>query len=292
MNNLAVEREHRMMMRAGATLALIIACSAQGLLSQTVDGDHCVGSARAILTRDSRVNDGIRGMIGSCPELGGSTIAAVWRRVGNDARELNELWWWSRSLQDQRILDAVSEVARDTARPDAVRFGALRVLLTYIEPSATIPQDRLENPSSEYATLSNSTHANPLAGRHAVTPNAGAQIAELLQFLTTSDPSQPIRAAARYIWEAVASQYPDRVPLPAGAVTITNVCADRVRVENSTAINLSLMIVTTTGNERYWRVRPNASVEGNVGFGGVARIVRAGTVLGEAGPSNQPCPRT
>lgn len=137
--------------------------------------------------------------IGSCNESGPPVLAGLWDQAPSDTTVLNRLYWSSRNLQDQRLLDGLIAVASDRARSTALRFGALRVLATYVDPHLDPGWKQLEppEPAGPFLGIGSVFDAAVYEGTVPFAEDTKERILDFLRGLAEDDSDPGVRYAAQ-----------------------------------------------------------------------------------------------
>lgn len=139
--------------------------------------------------------------IASCDDTAGEAVPTWIRRASNDSLDLLKSRIAGRTIRDQRILDAVMEVARSSALAWRPRVSALRIMMSYIDPSIVVePEDITTAPHNE-PTVHVLGHAHQIEGTHPLAPGAPVAIRALFESLAAADPDQKVRSTARMFAE-------------------------------------------------------------------------------------------
>jgi hypothetical protein len=82
-----------------------------------------------------------------CADSGPLALIAAWQTTTEpDRSALALLVGQTERLRDQRLADAIMDLAADPARPRVVRLSSLRVLASYFQPGKTVTLETLKDP--------------------------------------------------------------------------------------------------------------------------------------------------
>jgi hypothetical protein len=216
------------------------------------------------------------GVVGraNAQQMDPAAVAAAWRRVSDAPAELTEVRSQSFQLRDARIADAALATARDAGRPTDVRLAALQALMSYVEPSLTVQMDQLRHPTPT-AVLARSIHTRKVVGSQAPSADLPARIGGTIRILGENDPDVVVREAARFLTRELVEVHPEVVTLPAGSVTLSDLCGTRYRITNHTAFDISVRLLTASNSlKRSLRIPAGAAIDVTVVEGGPARLLR------------------
>jgi hypothetical protein len=201
-------------------------------------------------------------------------ISVAWRRVSDAPAELAELRSQSLQIRDSRIADAALATARDAGRPTEVRLAALQILVPYVDSVLFVEMAQLRHPSPT-ATLAELVHTGAIPGGRAPSADLPARIGGAIRILGENDPDVVVREAAHFLTRELIQVHPEAITLPAGSVTVSNLCGTRYRITNHTGFDLSLRLVTTgDALKRSLRIPANAARDVTVTEAGPARLLR------------------
>ncbi|HKG94278.1 MAG TPA: hypothetical protein VKA84_20365 [Gemmatimonadaceae bacterium] len=129
--------------------------------------------------------------------------AYLWRNAPADTGRLSALVGAS-YVRDRRILDAVTAVATDPARPQLVRLAALRILAIYGDPHLLLEWSDLEPPPVigglvQGRNLPHIGHPYAPDGPQPLTAADAQAIRQSLDLLSRSDADERVRGAAESI---------------------------------------------------------------------------------------------
>jgi hypothetical protein len=225
------------------------------------------------------------GVVGraNAQQVNPAAVAAAWRRVGDAPAELDEVRNQSFQIRDARIAEAALATARDAGRPTDVRLAALQALVSYVDPSLTVEMDQLRHPPPG-GGLARFIHTVGVAGSQAPSADLPARIGGTIRILGENDPDVVVREAARFLTRELVEEYPEVIRLPAGSVTLSNLCGTKYRITNHTAFDISVRLLTTSNSlKRSLRIRAGAAVDVTVIEGGPAWLLRGEFELARSG---------
>lgn len=111
--------------------------------------ERCRFAAQILTTGEPRAHyDWAVAKIRACDESAGPALAARWSRLDatTSRAALEELAFTSRSIRDQRLMDALVSVATSSSQPVSVRLEAISVLASYVNPRVYVSLKWLEEP--------------------------------------------------------------------------------------------------------------------------------------------------
>ena len=155
-----------------------------------------------------------------CPD-GPATIATRWRVAEDRPGVLAQLRAWNYQIHDQRIAEAAIAVARDPSRPTNLRLLALETLVSYLG-----------------ARLTGQVEFSPRLGAQPPAADIPDRVYTLSRELAT-DANPAVARAAKNKWQQITDVVPRLASLPAGTLTLVNVCGRTFRITNSSRIDLS-----------------------------------------------------
>lgn len=201
---------------------------------------RCADAARLVIApevADTQARWAFSEIVG-CPD-GPAAMATRWRTTD----DLQHLRTWNYVIRDQRIAEAALAVARDASRPTDLRLMALETLIGYFDSSATIRLEELRNPP-RFPSLASVTHPTTRVGTQPPAQDLPDRVYALSRELT-ADQNPAVARAAKAVWQALTDARPAIASLPAGTVTMENVCGGRFRITNHSDIDLSVELATT-----------------------------------------------
>ena len=130
--------------------------------------------------------------IRNCDVSGGPAIASAWANPSLRTDELPLLMIISWEIQDRRIMDGVIGIALDEGAVQELRFGAMGVLASYLEPRYRPgPQRWYQSPDQEWPTTIGNLSHTPFwrPGTQPIDDASKLRILEVLQEVeaTSSD---------------------------------------------------------------------------------------------------------
>lgn len=185
--------------------------------------------------------------LSACGVSGPPLVAALWDSIGPSSMPLlRALERTSRRFRDTRILVALDRVARDPGRGREFRFAALRILMSYLEPTLEVHPGQLQ--SLDGPIWSASPHFSPEPTDSPLTSNAAAAIGVIFRDLS-NDPE--LGAAIQYLRQEAASANPSGVALAPQAIKLHYLCGNRFRIRNKENIAITVGYeVQETGEEK------------------------------------------
>jgi hypothetical protein len=149
--------------------------------------------------------------IRNCDVSGGPAIASAWANPALRTDELPLLMIISWEIQDRRIMDGVIGMALDEGAAQELRYGAMGVLASYLEPRyRPSPEQWYRSPDQEWpATISNFTHGQFWRpGTQPIDDASKLRILEVLQEVeaTSSDIRVQRVAQAIRLWYEIGSR--------------------------------------------------------------------------------------
>jgi hypothetical protein len=298
-------------MRFPCFVLITIALAAGGLPSvaaqqtrEQVDSAFATSCRRAAeaMTTPRTAPGWARGNIVQCTESGPGAIAAVWTLVtADDDTLLSELRHWSQRLRDERIFDAALATAADVSRDQVVRFVALQVLLSYVDPHLVVTLGDLEGGDGVPLDLDDArrgTGGPPISSAVDVTVRTGSmppgaeaaeRVVSALRELTVGDRDR-MSWAARGLWQQLIDLLPQLGLADAEALTLTAVCGTQYRITNPLPVSFSVEVVWSLGSSRI-RIPRGDSVTVDRGGATEGLTLRyAGRDIATVRPSTEACP--
>ncbi len=138
-----------------------------------------------------------------CDQTAGAALAVVWRQPPADSASLEDLFFSSARVRDQRIFLATMAMARDVTASWWPRATALRVLAAYVDPLTLVKPDYLRPAPDSVSLFSVVSHFYQINGSKPLPGDALLQIKGLVEALALSDPDPGIRFAGRYLGRAL-----------------------------------------------------------------------------------------
>lgn len=181
-----------------------------------------------------------------CGISGPPAVATIWDTLGASPgpRFLPSLERISRAMRDTRILSALGDAARDRGRPTEVRFGALRVLMSYLEPRLQVLPGQLETLDGP---VRSPTHRVQTLTPSPLSENAPVAVGVIFRDLSF-DPE--LGAAVQYLRQEAAYWNPSAVALTSQAIKVHYLCGNRFRIRNKDNIAIQVGYeVQETGEE-------------------------------------------
>lgn len=232
-------------------LMSMLICARQAPAQQPTGAESCAAASRIINAgaADTGRSGWLFTQIVRCPE-GPSVIAARWRAAQDNPENLKQLLIWNQQIRDQRIAEAAIDVARDGTRPARVRITALQALVTYFDSSASVGlgPGALDNPPPD-GTLGHDTDVGARIGSDPPAPSLPDRVYRLNRDLI-GDPAAAVSRAARYLWQVLTDARPNMAVLEPGTLALSNVCGRKFRIENHSAIDLSIELEWARGKPR------------------------------------------
>jgi hypothetical protein len=232
----------------------------------------CAEAARLVIgpeLADTQAHWAFSEIVG-CPD-GPAAIATRWRTTD----DLHHLRTWNYMIRDQRIAEAVLAVARDASRPTDLRLMALETLIGYFDSSATIRLEELRNPR-RFPSLASVTHPTTRVGTQPPAQDLPDRVYALSRDLT-ADPNPAVARAAKAVWQALTDARPAIASLPAGTVTMENLCGATFHITNNSDIDLSVELATTPEKPvRQIRLPARATRELGARDSGTVRLLLTG----------------
>lgn len=144
-------------------------------------------------------------VVDRCTEYGGAALARTWAVPPADITALTQLVLSSQRLRDQRIVDAVLEVARSESASREVRLRALQVLASYVDPSRTPRLDEMERSDDPYQfpSIRRNMHVVTFEGSRPPAPDTPLRVLGALRTLGETAGDQHVREAAAFLHEAL-----------------------------------------------------------------------------------------
>jgi hypothetical protein len=150
--------------------------------------------------------------LGQCEDTGGRVLAELWRSRPQDVEVLEPLAIASRRLSDQRILDAVLDIAADEGAETVLRLFALGALVSYVHPRYRAQPAEHEPPGYDSAdpafdgyplALSVSMHGYTRPGARPFPPGHERRILDEVARIRDSTSDPLVARAARHIVRTV-----------------------------------------------------------------------------------------
>lgn len=223
-----------------ATLFLTVVAVLLGSTRASAQGEPARCRAVADSLRSSGPTPSRLATLASCPITGGPALGAVWARdVGPE--QLESLRAASARIHDRALYDALKRVVGTPTRASRDRLAALRVLLTYVDPSYAPSLEFLQG-EGDGVIIPRTPHP-PRVTRGAPLPESrAAELQALIFRVATTDADGSVRRAARRVRQAFALSDPHDTPLRAGAITLLPKCGSRVALETTADVDLSVQL--------------------------------------------------
>lgn len=223
----------------GLVFALLIA-SAADVAAQTEPAD-CHRIVSAVETAPE-VTGAQLGALSACKASAPAALSREWMRTHSRTSEAREaLVHASRQIRDRRVQEAVERTAMLSDRETDDRVAALRVLISYYDPSSV--------PSHAYLTggqvgdpIPLTTHLSGGTGREPLADGFRQSFLELLASLASSDGDATVRGAALRLRQSLVWRDPESTPLPANAVTLEAACGSRVNLLSHADVGLPVRV--------------------------------------------------
>lgn len=132
-----------------------------------------------------------------CGEAGVATLVSYWRQPAIDTVLLPALVEGSARLNDRRVYHAARAIVIDPTRSEAVRLGALTVLVAGFDPDIYVSFNTPTKPMySSYVGIGRVVHTSKRSAPQPVGAEAKDDLISLLKLLAASDPNERMRKVA------------------------------------------------------------------------------------------------
>lgn len=187
----------------GLLLTSALPLSAQTLPPEASDEKlraDCRLAAQSIVTgRPEPLFDRAMQFITRCEVSAGDALGAAWRHPSADSTALEELYFASARVRDQRILNAIMAVAADPTRPWLPRATAIRVMAAYVQPAMALIPDEIRPRADSIVRYGMADHWVQREGSDLLLPGSHARIQQLLLRLASEDPDPALRHTAGFV---------------------------------------------------------------------------------------------
>jgi hypothetical protein len=156
---------------------------------------------------DSRALGAALASVQTCAEEGPTTLAQLWKNAPSDSASRRALASVSGRVRDQRVFDALVEVASDQRVGTPTRLDAITALTALTDSSLVIElraqpsRGQAKGPRVEMSRLSHPVYT---AGTHSLPPDVAARVTAVLERLSTSDSDSVVRYVSAAIVRRLA----------------------------------------------------------------------------------------
>lgn len=202
-------------------LVLLPSCRGGGEASGMAQSDCTQRVARAQQARMDSLFVNARGLLDGCPDAMAEALAARWRETRARPDYAHQLRAISSAVRDERLAQAIEEIALDPSGRVGVRVEALSTLSYYLVRGRWLEFTFLKDPPDSASLRmfgGNVDDAEVWNGSRAIAAGYGDALKATLDSIQRTDSSAAVRHAARRFWQVFDQlRAPPPPPVPPGS---------------------------------------------------------------------------